>query len=102
MQVHTFKNQPIDSNCYVIYEEDYRSCIIIDPGTNGSTEVIKFIDSKKLIPDYVILTHEHFDHIWGVNALVEFADPLIIASQYCANMVKDEKKNLSLFYGEIL
>jgi hydroxyacylglutathione hydrolase len=101
MQVHTFKNQPIDSNCYVIYEEDYKSCIIIDPGTNGSKEVIEFINSKKLIADYVILTHEHFDHIWGVNALLEFANPIIITSQYCANMVKDEKKNLSLFYDQV-
>lgn len=101
MLVHTFKNQPIDSNCYVIYDEHYKSCIIIDPGTNGSTEIIEFIDSKKLIVDYVILTHEHFDHIWGVNALVEFANPIIIASQYCANMVKDPKKNLSLFYDQV-
>jgi glyoxylase-like metal-dependent hydrolase (beta-lactamase superfamily II) len=100
MLVHTFKNQPIDSNCYVIYDEHYKSCIIIDPGTNGSTEIIEFIDSKKLIVDYVILTHEHFDHIWGVNALLNFSDPIIIASQYCANMVKDRKKNLSLFYDQ--
>jgi glyoxylase-like metal-dependent hydrolase (beta-lactamase superfamily II) len=101
MQLHTFKNHPIDSNCYLIYEEEDKSCIIIDPGTNGSIEIIEFIDSKKLIVDYVILTHEHFDHIWGVNALVEFADPTIIASQYCANMVKDKKKNLSLFYDQV-
>ena len=74
MQVLTIKNQPIDSNCYLIYEEDCKSCIVIDPGTNGSKEVIKLIHSKKLITDFVILTHEHFDHIWGVNALVEFAD----------------------------
>jgi hydroxyacylglutathione hydrolase len=101
MKVITFKNQPIDSNCYVIYEEYHKSCIIIDPGTYGSKEVIKFIDSKNLIAEYVILTHEHFDHIWGVNALVEYANPTIIASQYCANMVKDEKKNLSLFFDQV-
>jgi hydroxyacylglutathione hydrolase len=100
MQIHTIKNQPIDSNCYVIYEEGNKSCIIIDPGTNGSKEVIQFIDSKRLTLDYIILTHEHFDHIWGVNALVEFANPTIIASQYCANMVNDRKKNLSLFYDQ--
>jgi hydroxyacylglutathione hydrolase len=101
VQVRIFKNEPIDSNCYVIYDDNYRSCIIIDPGTNGSAEIIKFINIKKLIPDYIILTHEHFDHIWGVNGLIEFADPIIIASQYCANMVKDEKKNLSLFYDQV-
>lgn len=101
MQVITIKNQPIDSNCYLIYDEDCKSCIVIDPGTNGSKEVIELIHSKKLIPDFVILTHEHFDHIWGVNALVEFADPIIIASQYCADMIKDEKKNLSLFYDQV-
>ena len=88
MKVITFKNQPIDSNCYVIYEEYHKSCIIIDPGTYGSKEVIKFIDSKNLIAEYVILTHEHFDHIWGVNALVEYAlngnDVLMPNAKYCA------------------
>lgn len=101
MQVQTFKNHPVDSNCYVVFDEDYKSCVIIDPGTNESSEIIEFIESKKLIIDYVILTHEHFDHIWGVNALVEFADPIIIASQYCANMVKDKRKNLSLFHDQL-
>ena len=101
MQVQTFKNHPVDSNCYVVFDEDYKSCVIIDPGTNESSEIIEFIESKKLIIDYVILTHEHFDHIWGVNALVEFADPIIIASQYCAKMVKDKRKNLSLFHDQL-
>jgi glyoxylase-like metal-dependent hydrolase (beta-lactamase superfamily II) len=101
MKVQTFKNHPVDSNCYVVFDEDCKSCIIIDPGTNESSEIIEFIESKKLIIDYVILTHEHFDHIWGVNALVEFADPIIIASQYCANMVKDKRKNLSLFHDQL-
>ena len=101
MQVYTFKNHPVDSNCYVVYDEDYKSCVIIDPGTNESKEIIEFIKSKKLIIDYVILTHEHFDHIWGVNALVNFADPIIIASIYCINMVKDKRKNLSLFHDQV-
>ena len=101
MQVMTIKNHPIDSNCYLIYEEDYNSCIVIDPGTNGSKDVIELIHSKNLILDFIILTHEHFDHIWGVNALVEFADPIIIASEYCANAVTDAKKNLSLYYDQV-
>jgi len=101
MQIQIFQNEPIDSNCYVIYKKGYTSCIVIDPGTNGSKELIEFLISEKLIPDYIILTHEHFDHIWGVNALVNFAEPIIIASQFCANMIKDEKKNLSLFYDQV-
>lgn len=101
MELRTFKNYPIDSNCYIVYEDDNKSCIVIDPGTEGSTEIIEFIDSKNLILDYVILTHEHFDHIAGVNSLIEYADPVIIASQKCAIRIKDRKKNLSIFYDQV-
>jgi hydroxyacylglutathione hydrolase len=100
MNVKTVKNSPIDSNCYIVYQKENSRCLIIDPGTPDMEEVINFLIVQNLTPEYIILTHEHFDHIWGVTALLEYSDPIIIANKYCIESIKDPKKNLSLFYDQ--
>jgi glyoxylase-like metal-dependent hydrolase (beta-lactamase superfamily II) len=98
MLVHTVKNNPVESNCYIIYLEMNSTCIIIDPGSKNSDELIFFLKSKNLKPEYIILTHEHFDHIWGINSLYFYTEPLLVASKECSEMIVDPKKNHSLFY----
>jgi len=95
-------NNPIDSNCFVIYQLNYSGCIIVDPGSKDCSELISFITKKKLNPEYIILTHEHFDHIWGVNELrSNYVDVKIIASQLCSDKIVDRKKNMSVFYDQV-
>ena len=71
MSIHIaqIKNQPVDSNCYVVSHEGFQGCIVIDPGTKDGDELFKYLTGKNLRPEFIILTHEHFDHIWGVNKL---------------------------------
>ncbi|MEG2229009.1 MAG: MBL fold metallo-hydrolase, partial [Odoribacter sp.] len=52
------------------------------------------------IPVYILLTHEHFDHIWGVEKLREKYDCKVISSFNCSSLITDPKKNLSLFYDQ--
>lgn len=54
------------------------------------------------MPKYVILTHEHFDHCWGVNELVERYHIPIICSQGCIEDIKSYKKNCSVFYDNAI
>ena len=74
-------NKPIDSNCFVIHALGKHSCIIIDPGTEDCEDLIRFLKSKYLIPEYIFLTHEHFDHIWGIKKLKETYSCKLICSQ---------------------
>jgi hydroxyacylglutathione hydrolase len=94
-------NKPIDSNCFVVYSNKNETCLIIDPGTEDCTDLIEFIENNWLKPDYVLLTHEHFDHIWGVNRLKVIYDLKLICLRDCAVMIIDKKKNMSLFYNQI-
>ena len=73
-------------------------CIIIDPGTKDNKELVVYISQQELSPAYIILTHEHFDHCWGVNELVQRFHIPIICTQLCAETVKDAKRNCSVFY----
>ena len=97
--VQSFINTPVNSNCYVLFDkEQSNDCIIVDPGSESESHLILFLKRENLIPKYIILTHEHFDHCWGVKQLVgEYHIP-VICSRLCAEAIKDEKRNCSVFY----
>lgn len=59
------------SNCFIVWDNESRRCIIIDPASEKSSREIKFINDNGLKLDYIILTHEHTDHTWGVNGLLD-------------------------------
>lgn len=98
IQVVPFLNFPINSNCFVVFSETSKRCLIIDPGSEDSTEVIRFIDANYLIPDYVFPTHEHFDHIWGVKHMKKTYHLSVVCYKYCDICLTNPKKNMSAFF----
>lgn len=99
LTVERIINKPVASNCFVIYDSsDESRCIIVDPGTKKYEELLAFISSHGLIPKYIILTHEHFDHCRGVNSLVEKYGIPIVCSQLCSEAIQFAKRNCSVFY----
>lgn len=94
-------NNPVSSNCFIIYNRENAGCLIVDPGSENPSEINLFLNSKGLVPEYIILTHHHFDHIWAVNYFVERFKCLIIASKTCSLKIKDTKLNLSLYYNDL-
>lgn len=99
--IERISNRPIDSNCFIVYRSEQADCLIIDPGTYDCLELFQFIDDHNLRPEYIFLTHEHFDHIWGVNKLKDKYQCKIICSRDCADKIIDRKKNMSVFYDQI-
>lgn len=59
---------PLQTNCYILSKE--QSCIIFDPGEEPQ-KIIQYIQTQKLKPLAVLLTHAHFDHIGAVDAIRE-------------------------------
>lgn len=76
----------MSSYCYLVLDEIKKRCIIIDPGSEKSEREIAFIENNKFVLDYIILTHEHVDHTWGVNALIE---KYPMAKVICSSMCRD-------------
>jgi hydroxyacylglutathione hydrolase len=89
-RIETFVNKLMTSNCYVVCDENYRNSIIIDPGTEKCEEAISFMDSKGLHPEYIILTHEHTDHTWGCNFLIDRYNSKVVCSQKCKEALPKE------------
>lgn len=49
----------------------------------------------------VLLTHAHFDHIYGLNRVIELnPNAIVITNEYGALMLTDDKLNLSRFEGK--
>lgn len=87
------------SNCYIVEDEASRHCICIDPASEKSLREIEFIEKKRLTLDYIILTHEHTDHNWGVNSLRKhFPDSKLICSEPCNKYLKKTNRAYFLFY----
>lgn len=87
------------SNCYIVADEASKHCICIDPASEKSLREIDFIEKNGLTLDYIILTHEHTDHNWGVNSLREhFSDSKLVCSEPCNKYVKKTNRAYFLFY----
>lgn len=84
LKIHRIVNELMNSNCFVVYDEGVRHCIIIDPGSKESLREISFIKENNLRLDYILLTHEHTDHTWGVNTLLDVMGGKVTASKECA------------------
>lgn len=99
IKVKRFVNELMTSICYVIYDEDTKRCLVIDPASEKSLREIQFIEEKGLALDYIILTHEHTDHNWGVNSLKEhFPKSKLVCSELCNKYVKKTNRAYFLFY----
>ena len=90
MEIRIFDNNLVNENMYII-EQDERA-IIIDPS-------IEAVDLANNSVDYIILTHEHYDHCCGVNELISKYNIPIICSKVCGINIGNKRKNLS-FYND--
>lgn len=83
----SFVNTPVPSNTYLLI--DGQHCVVIDPGSKEQADVACYIREHGLMLDYIILSHEHFDHCWGVNYLLEAnAQAKVVATRLCAEWVQ--------------
>lgn len=99
LKIERFVNELMSSNCYIVVDEASKHCLCIDPASEKSLREIEYIDRNKLTLDYIILTHEHTDHTWGVNALVERFKTKVICSEVCEqNLAKEFQAYFLLYY----
>ncbi|MBX5436497.1 MAG: MBL fold metallo-hydrolase [Alicyclobacillaceae bacterium] len=71
MRIDAFVVSPIESNCYVVAEDDREGAdaVIIDPGDTELGRVFDFIDGRRLHVVAVWNTHAHLDHVMGVDVV---------------------------------
>jgi len=69
MLIKTLPLGQLETNCYIVTDEDTLECAVIDPGDESNT-VLDYLESNKLKCTAILLTHGHFDHVGAVEAVM--------------------------------
>ena len=70
MNILTLPLGSYQTNCYIVWEDGWDDCIVIDPGYEPET-VLAETAQRGLTIAGILLTHGHFDHVGGVRFLAE-------------------------------
>jgi hydroxyacylglutathione hydrolase len=57
----------LQCNCYVLAQRPGSDAIIVDPGQRAMGALRRILDTNRLTPAAVLLTHGHIDHIWSAQ-----------------------------------
>lgn len=91
LQILKDGDNPINTNSYLLYDEESKDAYIIDAPTKTKTFIQK-IDELNLNLKYLLLTHGHWDHIHYVNFWRDEYDTKIV----CHRLTKDYLHDISL------
>lgn len=85
-------NSIFDSNTYILENKSYDYCWLIDIG-----------DAEPFLKNYnikgIFLSHTHFDHIYGINKIIEkFPDCIVYTSKFGNEALFSDKLNLSKYH----
>ena len=58
----------VRTNCYIVYTEDTKKAVIIDPAAD-SRRIMEEVSALGVTPEAVLLTHGHFDHMLAADSL---------------------------------
>ena len=78
IHIEDFTFNAFQTRCCVVWDEN-GFCAFVDPGCSTPAELSQLtgtVSSRGLKPVCIMLTHAHFDHIYGVTALSEHYEGL--------------------------
>lgn len=99
MIIHRIVNSVFNSCTYVVHGEESRQAMIVDCG--DVEPITGYLTEHRLVLSHILLTHSHFDHIYGLNAIVrKFSSVKIITNRFGLEGLRSPKLNISHYYTE--
>lgn len=86
------------TNCYFVYRDDSKEAMVFDPADRGG-DIYRAITEKGFHIGAILLTHGHFDHIWGAEELREKSGAKIYAYEKEQPLCESSDLNLSAQMG---
>ena len=98
IEIHDITNTIFTSKTYILSKEGCDKAWLVDIG--DIEPVLEFLNEKQLTVEGVFLTHAHFDHIYGLEALVKhYPTCKVFSTEYTKQALSSEKLNLSKYNG---
>ena len=94
MKINHYVVGMVQTNCYIVINDETKECFIIDPGASGK-QIAEKLRQNNLTPVAVLLTHGHFDHAASAKTLAKEFDIKIYAHEAEADTLRDPQKNVS-------
>lgn len=98
MQVKQIVNSIFKSNTYIVSENNSAWVWLVDV---GDIEGVLNSLTKKTFIKGVFITHPHFDHIYGINKLIDaFPECVVFTSEEGKKGLFSDKLNLSYYHND--
>lgn len=88
----------LQTNCYLLVDENTGRAAVVDPGTDEPKLMNLMKQSEIKSIDYILLTHGHFDHIMGVKKLKEETGAKVAVHVLDKNMLLDPKESRAFLH----
>ena len=82
MEIKRFEVNLFGENTYIIWDSTTREAAVVDPGMSDQTEIDEvesFVSANSLTVKYLLLTHIHIDHTFGIEALKSAYNAALLA-----------------------
>lgn len=97
MQVTRIVNSVFTSNTFVLTTDNSSYCWLVDVG--DIEPILEVVGARKV--KGIFITHTHYDHIYGINKLVErFPECVIYTSQHGKEGLFSDKLNFSRYHDD--
>ena len=95
LKVDYITNSVFNSRTYFLFEDDSDKVWLVDCG--DVEPLLPIVGSRKI--EGVLLTHAHFDHIYGLPSLLErFPNVTIYTNEWGKRALADAKLNMSRYH----
>ena len=91
MLIKTLPVGDLETNCYIVTNEQTLESVVIDPGDESNT-ILDYLEDNHLTCEAIFLTHGHYDHVGAVSALQEETGAPVYMN------AKDDAKNMLSFH----
>lgn len=88
----------VSTNCYIIYDEQTKKALIVDPADHAG-RILDKCRELGVKPEGVLLTHGHFDHILAAEEVKKAYDCKLYAGRQEEEMLLDPAKNMTVQMG---
>ena len=97
IEIYSITNLVFKSMTYIISKNGFNKAWLVDIG--DIEPVLELAKQHNLSVEGVFLTHGHFDHIYGLNSLVEaFPDCKVYVTEYTKQAIASDKLNMSRYH----